>query len=363
MVTKKKVAKKKITTKTTKKKSVKNTKKKSVNKTTKKVSKPTTKTTTKTVKKDYSSIIFGVVGIIILAIIIGAAIYFMPKSDVVETSVVAASVNGVEITADQLNKQYMLLPEQYRQTLTKEIVLEQLIDEELLLAYGRENGIEVTPEEIQNEVHSIMDNGGLKLEDLEANLNEFNLTTEDFETLVGRKLLIERSMALIMEDLPEIPGSVVQDYYDKHIDSYKIPEQVKVRHILIRSTVENAAVFAKDLMDQVKNGADFCKLVKENSDDPGSKETCGEYTFPRGMMVPEFEEASFKMKPGEITLVNTQFGYHVIEKLEDIPESVKSLESVQDEILTQLAKDMQVKAYQEFITKAKADAEIIYYEE
>lgn len=308
--------------------------------------------------KDYKPLIFGIIGILLLLVIIGAAVILIPKTVEQTDVVVAAKVNGVEISMDQLNKQYLLLPDQYRASLTKPMVLQQLVDEELLLQYGKEKGIEVTGEEVQEEIQSIMDQGSLTLEDLQSNLDQFNLTIEDFESLVERKIYIERSMDLLLSNLPEIPGTDVSAYYEANIDSYKVPDQVKVRHILIRSTVENAAQLAKSLMDQVKAGEDFCGFVTEYSDDSGSKETCGEYTFARGMMVPEFEEASFKMAPGDLTVVNTQFGYHVIEKLEDIPATTKSLEDVQDGIIKTLAQNAQVKAYQDFLSDAKTNTEI-----
>ena len=67
------------------------------------------------------------------------------------------------------------------------------------------------------------------------------------------------------------------------------------------------------ILNRVRSGEDFAKLVKEYSYDPGSKNNGGEYTFSRGVMVAEFENASFKLKPGEISdLVETQFGFHII---------------------------------------------------
>jgi parvulin-like peptidyl-prolyl isomerase len=70
---------------------------------------------------------------------------------------------------------------------------------------------------------------------------------------------------------------------------------------------------AEMILNRVRSGEDFAKLVKEFSDDPGSKNNGGEYKFSRGVMVPEFENASFKLKPGEISdIVETAFGFHII---------------------------------------------------
>ncbi len=75
---------------------------------------------------------------------------------------------------------------------------------------------------------------------------------------------------------------------------------------------------ATELLNQAKSGADFAKLAKENSDDPGSKDNGGLYEkVTKGKMMPEFEAAALALEPGQVApdLVETPYGYHII-KLE-----------------------------------------------
>src|SRR5437763_13727165 len=77
---------------------------------------------------------------------------------------------------------------------------------------------------------------------------------------------------------------------------------------------------ADDLLKRAKAGEDFAKLAKENSEDPGSKDKGGEYTFPRGQMMPEFEAAAFSLNTNQVSdVVTTPYGFHIIKLYEKIP--------------------------------------------
>ncbi|MBR9702520.1 hypothetical protein GOV10_00655 [Candidatus Woesearchaeota archaeon] len=363
-------------------------KKKSVSKTPKKVAKKAPakkvkKTPAKTVKKapakkmsrgpkkvallstqkenesSFWPIVLVIIGVAIIATVVW--VMFSPgpdvEVDVVSETEIAASVNGVDILTVKLNQQYNMLPEQYKAVYTLELVLEQLISEELLIQHGEERGIEVSDEDVQIEVQGILA-GDMTLEELEGNLAQFDMTFEDFEELIARKLMIERSMADLMSNAESVSDEAVRAYYDEHITDYEVSEQATVRHILIASQRDNAATFSKDLMDQIKDGADFCQLVVEETDDKGSAEKCGEYTFPRGMMVPEFETASFDMNPGDLTLVQTNFGYHIIEKLADVPASQQSFEDVEEFLRASLNQEASTAYYATWVDDQRLTGDV-----
>lgn len=126
-------------------------------------------------------------------------------------------------------------------------------------------------------------------------------------------------------------------------------QEVRARHILVSfldeagTKLEGDALDAKlalaeELLQRAIDGEDFATLATENTDDPGSVETGGEYTFGRGRMVPEFEEAAFGLEEGGISgIVETSYGYHIIkleEKLpvtdEQVTAAEASLQSIRD---------------------------------
>jgi peptidyl-prolyl cis-trans isomerase D len=161
----------------------------------------------------------------------------------------------------------------------------------------------------------------------------------------------KRQIKYAIIDASKLPAPTVTDqdlqaYYDQHRDEYRLPEQVNVSHILIKTplpgaggkvddkTVEEARKKAEDVMKQLKAGGDFAKLAGQYSDDPGSAKNGGSLGWiGRGRTVPEFEKASFSLPKGQTSdLVKSSYGFHII-RVEDKQEAhVKLLAEVKSEI-------------------------------
>ncbi|HKB99479.1 MAG TPA: peptidyl-prolyl cis-trans isomerase [Terriglobales bacterium] len=138
----------------------------------------------------------------------------------------------------------------------------------------------------------------------------------------------------------------LQAYYDQHREEYRVPEQVKVSHILIKTplpapgakedekALADARAKAEGVLKEVKAGGDFAKLAEKYSDDPGSAKSGGELGWiGRGRTVPEFEKAAFSLGKGQTSdLVKSSYGFHIIH-VEDKQEAhLKTLAEVKSEI-------------------------------
>ncbi len=150
----------------------------------------------------------------------------------------------------------------------------------------------------------------------------------------------------------------LQAYYDQHRDEYRLPEQVKVTHILIKiplpgadgkvdeKGVEAARKKAEDVLKQVKAGGDFAKLAGQYSDDPGSAKNGGDLGWiGRGRTVPEFEKAAFSLPKGQTSdLVKSSYGFHII-RVEDKQDAhVKTLAEVKGEIEAKVKEEKATRA-------------------
>ncbi len=144
----------------------------------------------------------------------------------------------------------------------------------------------------------------------------------------------------------KVSDEEIRQWYEDHKDKYHQKEQRKARHILIRlpKDASDQEIQAKkkeieEIRARIKNGADFAKVAKEVSQDPGSAQNGGELGFfTKDAMVKPFANAVFSMKKGEISQpVRTRFGWHII-LLEDIkPERTIPLNEVKQQIKAKLA--------------------------
>ena len=143
---------------------------------------------------------------------------------------------------------------------------------------------------------------------------------------------------------PQVGDADVQQYYNQHLAEYKIDDQVRVRHILIKvdNPKDDAAAKqkAEEILKQIKAGGNFGELAKKNSDDPGSRDQGGELGFLKhGVTVPEFDQASFSLPVGKVSdLVKTKFGYHIIEVEEKQTAHTRPLQEVKPTIVALLTR-------------------------
>lgn len=176
-------------------------------------------------------------------------------------------------------------------------------------------------------------------------------------------LVLERELKVNITD------EDIKKFYDNptNISAFEQPEMVRASHILLMTqdpethqplSDDKKAAKKKqmeDILKQAKSGTDFAELAKKYSEDPGSKDKGGEYTFPRGQMVKQFEDTAFSLNTNEISgIIETQFGYHIIKLNEKIPAKKVDFDKVKEGIkdhLTQVAVQSQLPDYTKKLVK------------
>lgn len=147
-----------------------------------------------------------------------------------------------------------------------------------------------------------------------------------------------------------VPEDKLREYYAQNEKRFTVPEERRASHILVKadksappSEREKAKAKAEKLLADVKkNPASFADVARKNSDDPGSAERGGDLDFfGRGAMVKPFEEAAFALKQGEISgVVESDFGYHVIQVTGVRGGDKKSFEQARAEIAEEVTKQL-----------------------
>ncbi len=143
-------------------------------------------------------------------------------------------------------------------------------------------------------------------------------------------------------------GKEIADFYKRNLKTlFSYPQRVRARHILVAAAPDASAKARQDakaraekILDQLKHGADFAKLAAQDSDDPGTRDRGGDLGFfERGQMIKPFEDAAFSLKPGQLSpVIETRFGYHIIQVEEVKPAHTDTLEQARPRIV-QLLKE------------------------
>ncbi|CAM4090109.1 peptidylprolyl isomerase [Bacillus manliponensis] len=205
-------------------------------------------------------------------------------------------------------------------------ITKQEFDEQLKERFGKNVLYEMMAQEIMTEKYKVsdkeVDTEFKKIKEQMGDNFKLSLEQSGFKNEDEFKEQIRSSLA--------IDKAVKKTITEEDIKARHKPE-IKASHILV-SDEETA----KDLKKQLDEGASFEELAKEHSEDPGSKENGGDLDyFGSGKMVPEFEEAAYKLEVGQISdPVKSSKGYHII-KLTDKKE-LKPYDEVKDDLRKEL---------------------------
>ncbi len=234
-----------------------------------------------------------IASVVVLIAIIGVSVgvIFTRQLGTANNADVIAEIGNMTLTRGDFLRNYT--PGQDAQE-----TLDQLIEFKLVVQEAREEGVTVDEAEIDQQIEQLRASHQSP-EAVNAFLDDLHIESE--------------------EELRDVMGQL--QLYNKMITNHIVVEQANARHILLQADSEEALAErqdeAEELLSEIEAGADFAELAQEHSEDPGSAQQGGDLGWaPGGVFVPSFDEAIFEMEPGEVRLVESQFGWHIIELLE-----------------------------------------------
>ncbi len=272
---------------------------------------------------------------------------FAADSKSVGADKILAEVGGFKLTLKEFNDQVASLPPQLQMAVARNPQLkQQLLDRWVQLT--------LMAKEARSE----------KMEDRPAVKKRIQDMTN--------ALLAQEYMRENVEGKVKVTDKEVKDYYEKHKSEFVQPEQVRARHILVKVPPKadkkqwaEAKKKAEMIRAKALKGEDFAKLAQEYSDDPGSKGRGGDLGyFQKGRMVPEFEQAAFALKTGQVSQpVKTTFGYHIIKVEGKKPSKQESFKDVQQKIRQKLEREKQISLRDSIVAKLEKKYPVTVHKE
>lgn len=258
---------------------------------------------------------------------------------------VVATVNGVDIEKSALMKQVAGLGQQAppdQDTTSAAFyrgVLDELVGGELLFQASKQRDLTADAAAVEQQLNTLR----ARFPDpsvFEQALAQQGMTLDELKAQLAHDLSIQN---LIDEDItPRISVSeeAIRKFYDENPAQMRQPDRLELSHILkmvapdATPEVKQAAAAAiETVLEQARAGADFAQLAREHSEDPGSAQNGGELVIGRGETVPPFEQAAFALEPGGLSsVVETQFGFHIIKLAQKIEGQLVPYEQVQPRI-------------------------------
>jgi parvulin-like peptidyl-prolyl isomerase len=204
-----------------------------------------------------------------------------------------------------------------------ERVLDQMIDRIVFYQDARTSGVSVADTLVEKMVSQFITQFGGE-ERVATMLDDMGLKRADVTRSFQRDMVIREFVQKHVEPSIEVKEDDSRAFYDQHKDSFASVDSVHARHIILMFRPEDTPEIKADRLKQItdiqkraKSGEDFAGLARQYSQDGAARSGGDLGYFPREMMVKPFADVAFSLKKGEISgVVETQFGYHVIQCLD-----------------------------------------------
>lgn len=258
--------------------------------------------------------------------------------------------NGMNVARFEYEQRQFLLESQYRNLTESSVFATPSEVAQLAKLQGQQREVNYLRVDQRPFLKTVTVSDEQIASDYEANKSKFVAP----EQVVAE--YIELSQTGLAEQIA-VSDSELEAYYNENQLLFTLPEKRQAKHILVKMDADSEEAEAqamktiKEIQAELAAGASFEELAKRYSQDPGSAQSGGDLgSFEQGMMVPEFDEAVFSMKEGEVSQpVKTDFGLHLIKLTGVTPKKVQPFADVKQEVASQYRMQEAEKRYFELL--------------
>jgi peptidyl-prolyl cis-trans isomerase C len=292
---------------------------------------------------------------------------------------VVARVNGQEIKKAELMERCQDMQTQLAQTQGVQAplneafyrrVLDSMIANALLMQEAKAEGITVPDAQIDQQIN-LLKSRFPSPEAFQKELANRKVTEQELRDEMRRVGTVQKLVQTKVLAGINVTDQAAKTFYDQNQDKMKQPARRHLRHILIGiapnaapAEKQKAREKAEGVLKRIQGGEDFAKLASENSDDPGSKTRGGDLSWVTpGQTVPPFDKAAFALKqPNDISpVVETEYGYHIIQLLETQEPSVVPFEMAKGQIVQFLQQQQTQERLRAHVEGLKSKAKVETY--
>jgi peptidyl-prolyl cis-trans isomerase C len=300
-----------------------------------------------------------------------------PKADKAGEDLVVARVAGDIITEKQVlsaieemtrrqQPQLSLQQMQQRNSLLFKPALDNLVNVSLLKREVAQKHVTVDPAKVEQNYRQMTQ--GMKPEEIKAAMDKQGLNEASLKKSIEENLSYTQVLEDAVKAIPSPSEDAAKKFYIENPQSFNVPEQVRAAHILLKvdpnAKPEQKAEIRKKIeslrADLESKKITFAEAAAKYSEDPSNAQKGGDLgKFGRGQMVKPFEDAAFATKPGTLSpVVETNFGYHIIQVMEVKPAGKAPFEEAKPLIVNYLNESARQTAAEKYLADLKAGAKI-----
>jgi parvulin-like peptidyl-prolyl isomerase len=258
----------------------------------------------------------------------------LPEGETTLSRNLLATVNGDPVTADEVTSIYNAVPENMRTNQTLQQSFDQVVNNKLLIQYAKDKSLQVSETEVDTAVNNFLKNSGVTIESLQSALLESNKTMSDFRTSLKNELLVQAAVLDITKSVTEVSEEDIWKYYEANKESIISKASSVSRQLMVYANDSNSderLAYIREVAARI-NQTNFCEIVSLYSEDLNSKDTCGLYESMQGQLLPEYEQVVYNSTPGEVKLISSRLGFHIV-RIENLtPEKRLTYDEAREEI-------------------------------
>jgi len=296
-----------------------------------------------------------------------------------ELSKVVVTVNGKELLRTEMMKeldmfasspQFASMPPEQAAMIRQQMegrLVDRFVNQTVLIAAADKDGITVEDSEVDKTIEEIK--GTLPPNvTMEQIMEQRGMKMDEFRKNIASDLRIRTLIEKQTEGITNATDEAVAAFYAENKEQFNTPESVQARHILVKfeKDADEATKAAKKIeiegyRKQITDGTnDFATVAAAHSACPSGQKGGDLGSFGRGQMVPAFEKAAFEQEIDAVgAVIETQFGYHIVQVIKRTDAGERTLEDVKEELKEQLLNRSKQEAVEVYITKLRDSAEII----